>query len=484
MDFHVQLHGPGDLAARIYRSLLEGILEGRLRAGEQLPPSRQLALGLGVSRNTVATAYGRLTAEGFLVGRVGAGTFVSDAIPATGQPRSRNTGHGALTPRPGWTFNPTPTSSQQKVPRYDFRVGLPDPTLFPFDTWRRLVSSELRLNMNDPGTYAEPSGHLGLRKAIARYVGYSRSIRADADDVLITNGTQQSLDLIARVLITPGDIVAVEEPGYPAARALFASLGARVVSTPVDGDGLVVDDLPTRARLVYTTPSHQFPLGTSMSLARRVGLLAWSERHGAAVVEDDYDSEFRFSARPLEPLHSLDTSGRVLYAGTFSKVLLPALRTGFLIVPATLRAPLRAAKQLSDGHGQVVTQAALAKFMDEGQLARHIRKAAHVYAARRAPLMHALEHELDDLLEMLPSVAGLHVCARLRSGETATVDAVVDAAHEHGIAVERLASYCHDTPARAGFVFGYGAISSDHVPDGIQRFTSLLRQQLARLGGP
>ena len=492
MDFHISLAGRGDLTARIYRALRDGIRDGRLRPGDRLPPTRELALSLEVSRNTVATAYERLTAEGFLTGRVGAGTFVSDlgasvssgTAEAAGRvggrtrPRPRGARSAGLRPRAGWTYAPTPTSSQLDVPHFDFRVGIPDPSLFPFDTWRRLVTSELRLRANSPGTYAEPSGHPGLRAAIARYVGYARSVRADADDIIVTNGTQQALDLIARVLISAGDVVAVEEPGYPPARDLFASLGAHVIGVPVDREGLVVERLPAKARLVYTTPSHQFPLGTPMSLARRTALLAWAQRQDAAVIEDDYDSEFRFSERPLEPLQSLDTTGRVLYAGTFSKTLLPSLRIGFLVAPPTLRSALRAAKQLSDGHGQIATQAALARFMDEGQLARHIRKAARAYAARHAAILATLDADLADQLELVPSAAGLHVATRLRSAQSvdgvAVVDAVVAAARGQGIAVESLASYCHDHPAQAGFVIGYGAIRSDSVREGLSRFGALL----------
>lgn len=479
MDFHVTLAGRGDLTARIYRALRDGIRDGRLRPGDRLPPTRELAQRLAVSRNTVATAYERLTAEGFLTGRVGAGTFVTDvgSRRVTGRGPRSNAG---LEPRVGWTHAPAPTSSQQAVPRFDFRVGIPDPSLFPFDTWRRLVTSELRLRANSPGTYAEPAGHPGLRAAIARYVGYARSVRAEPDDIVVTTGTQQALDLIARVLITPGDVVAVEEPGYPPARELFASHGARVVGVPVDPEGMVVDQLPARARVVYATPSHQFPLGTPMSLPRRTALLAWAQRHDAAVIEDDYDSEFRFSDRPLEPLQSLDTSGRVLYAGTFSKTLLPSLRVGFLVAPPSLRSALLAAKQLSDGQGQIATQAALARFMDEGQLARHIRRASRVYAARHAEILATLDADLSDQLDLVPSAAGLHVAALLRRGDgIAVAAAVVTAAGDHGIAVESLAAYCHDEPAQAGFVIGYGAIRSDSVREGLSRFGALLRRETA-----
>ena len=330
MDFHVSLAGRGDLSARIYRQLRDAVLDGRLRAGERLPPTRELARRLAVSRNTVAVAYDRLTADGFLTGRVGAGTYVSGSLPAP-KPRRTPSAHG---PRPKaiWRSLPTPVAAVAETPDYDFRVGIPDAALFPLETWRRLLARELRAAAGFVH-YVDPSGHPGLRAAIARHVGVSRSVRAGADDVLVTQGAQQALDLLCRVLLSPGDRVAVEEPGYRQAKLLFASHGAEVVGVPVDGEGLDVAALPTRTKLVYVTPSHQFPLGTPMSLARRTALLAWAERADAVVVEDDYDSEFRFSDRPLEPLQSLDRGGRVAYVGSFSKTLLPMLRLGFLVAP-------------------------------------------------------------------------------------------------------------------------------------------------------
>lgn len=475
MDLQISLDGDGDLAARIYRALRDGVRDGQLRPGDRLPSTRELARQLGVARNTVGTAFERLTAEGYVEGRVGAGTFVT-GVAATDR-RRRVRPSSALRPREGWTYEPQPTSASQPVPPYDFRVGIPDAGLFPFDTWRRLLTSEVRLQANSPGTYADPAGHRGLREAVARSVGYGRSVRADPDDVLVTSGTQ-ALDLVARVLLTPGDVVAVEEPGYPPARDLLASLGARVVGVPVDDEGLVVDALPERARLVHVTPSHQFPLGTAMSLRRRRALLAWAARRGAAVVEDDYDSEFRFSPRPLEPLHSLDTDGRVLYLGTFSKTLLPALRIGYLVAPPGLRAALRAAKQLTDGHTPVATQAALARFMDEGQLGRHVRRASKAYGERHAMIVSALTGDLADELDLVPSAAGLHVCAWLRRGGPERAERVVAAARREGVVLESLGQYHAGTPIAGGLVIGYGATRSTTVSEGISRLAAVLRRDV------
>jgi GntR family transcriptional regulator/MocR family aminotransferase len=319
---------------------------------------------------------------------------------------------------------------------------------------------------NNPGTYAAPAGHPALRAAIARYLGYSRSLRVAADDVVVTNGAQQALDLVGKVLLRAGDVVAVEEPGYPPARRLFEALGCRVAGVPVDEEGLVVAALPAGCRLVYTTPSHQFPLGRPMGLARRRELLDWARRRPVAVLEDDYDSEFRFSARPLEPLFSLDEAGRVLYAGTFSKSMIPALRTGFLVVPSGLRDAVAAARQLSDGYGSPPLQAALARFIDDGLLARHVRRMGKEYARRHAAISHALS-EISGL-SVVPSAAGLHITALLEKGRTG---AVREAAAKRGLALEDLTGYA---TSQAGFVFGFGAVDPELIDEGMTIFADLL----------
>ena len=483
MDLVIRLDGTGEKTVGVYRALREAIVDGRLPEGHRLPATRVLAADLGVARNSVATAYERLVAEGYLTARVGAGTFVASVHAAAAPVRSRGTpgwatttGSGVrpLRPRPGWTFAPLPTSADLPTPRFDFRTGIPDAQLFPFDTWRRLVAAEVRLRANSPGTYAEPSGHPALRAAIARDRGYGRGVRATAADVLVTNGTQHALDLIGRVLLRRGDVVAVEEPGYPSARRLFASLGARVTGVPVDAEGLVVDAIPGNTRLVYATPSHQFPLGHTMSLARRHALLDWAGRRQAAVVEDDYDSEFRFSARPLEPLYTLDTVSRVLYVGTFSKSMLPTVRTGFVLPPPALREALVAARQLGDGYGQMAVQAALARFIDEGRLARHVRTAAKVYRERHDRIAAALTG--CGQLDVVPSAAGLHVTALLRAGGAARAAKVTAAALARGVAFDDLSQYVQESATlTAGFVFGLGAAGTGSIDAGLAIFTDLVR---------
>lgn len=476
MDVHVSLKGRGDLATRIYRQLLDAVLDGRLQPGGPLPPTRDLARQLEVSRNTVLEAYERLAAEGFLTSRVGAGTFVStESLP---QVQSREAPTGAdLRQRPVWSSLVAPRQVRSAPPLYNFRVGVPDARLFPITTWRRLVARELRPSAIRSANYGDPSGHEGLRAAIARHIGISRAVRAAADDVLVTSGGQQALDLIGRVLIEPGSSVAVEEPGYPAARRLFRSLGARVVGIPVDGEGLRVEAIPKAARLVYVTPSHQFPLGMAMSLSRRAALLAWAERRDGVVIEDDYDSEFRFEGRPLDPIQSLDRAGRVVYVGSFSKVMLPMLRLGFLVAPASLQPALRAAKQLADWSGETPAQAALARFIDDGLLARHIRKAAREYAARRQRIVDVLHRDFASWLDLVPSAAGLHLAARVTLGASVDVGRVVHRAEAGGVAVHALSEFCGESRAQPGLVIGYGAIATTKIDEGLKQIRPVRTRQ-------
>jgi GntR family transcriptional regulator/MocR family aminotransferase len=469
MDLSVDLDARGDRASAIYRALLAAIRSGRLGDGDRLPATRSLARDLGVARNTVATAYERLTAEGFLDSRVGDGTYVTDlAVP---DPTPRRT--GSLQPRRGWTFGPTPVSGNQPAPPHDFRVGIPDAGLFPFDTWRRLVTAELRGGAHSPGTYAPPAGHPDLRAAIVRYLALARGVSAEADDVIVTHGTQQALDLVTRVLIEPGDVVAVEDPGYPFARDLFASHGAQVVPVRVDLEGLVVDEIPERARLVFTTPSHQFPFGPPLSLERRQALLEFADRHRVAIIEDDYDSEFRFTERPLETLQALDRHGRVIYVGTFSKSLVPALRAGYLVAPESLRDALLGARQLADGYGAPAEQVALARFVSDGLFGRHVRRARTTYGERRELVLAGIHGPLAGHLRLVPCAAGLHVTATFADPEVDDA-AVVAAALGVGVAVEALSSYAIGPDVPPGLVFGYGAAVTGSITPGLRSLARLL----------
>ncbi|MFT3700105.1 MAG: PLP-dependent aminotransferase family protein [Kofleriaceae bacterium] len=464
MDLHINLSKRGHLGDEIYRQLRAQIIDGRLPAGTRLPSSRELAERLEVSRNIVIAAFDRLVAEGFAEGRVGAGTYIAE-VAARISRRAPN--RQALVARAPWrvlTVDARPTVEAQ----YDFRLGSPDPTLFPWDAWRSLVARQLHAKRHRH--FADSAGDPALRAAIARHIGASRSVVAGAEDIVITNGAQQALDLVARVLSEPGMTVAIEEPGYPDARIIFELAGAKVVGVPVDREGLDVTKLPPETRLVYVTPSHQFPLGVAMSLPRRTALLAWAEQHRAAIVEDDYDSEFRFDGRPLEPLQSLDRAGRVLYIGTFSKVLQPTLRIGFIVAPASVAPALVTAKRITDSYGPPELQRALAELIDDGAFARHLRKLIRVYRERRDTLVGLIEKHLP--LDLWPAQAGLHVAGHFRDRKVDMVKLQRDALAAN-VAVHTFAPYYQGKP-KSGLAFGYGVIDVKKMPEAIRRLAHLL----------
>ncbi|WP_326569694.1 PLP-dependent aminotransferase family protein [Amycolatopsis rhabdoformis] len=463
MDLHIDLTGRRGHRDEIYRQIREAVLDGRLRDGDALPPTRELAQRLTVSRTTVSAAYERLAAEGFLNARAGAGTFVrSGAAPrptvAAAEPED------GVRPRPEWTAVPPAPRSFGPVAEYDFRSGVPDVRLFPFDTWRRLMSQRLRGSQAELLMYGSPQGDPRLRAGLARHLGVSRNVRVRPEDIVVTTGVQQTVDLVARVLLRPGDRVAVEDPGYPPPRLLMGTLGLRVEGVPVDDEGIVVEQIPAGTRLVYVTPSHQCPLGVAMSLARRRELLDWAERTGAVIVEDDYDSEFRYTGRPLEPLHSLDSRGRVVYVGSMSKVLSPALRVGFLAAPPSLVGALAKAKYLADWHTPALEQAVLADFIDEGGFARHIRRMRKIYRERHDLLVDGLRREFGDVLNPVPAAAGLHL------GATADRDlrGVARSAREAGVRLLSLGDFSVTRPSH-GLLFGYGAIAADRIEPGLRR---------------
>lgn len=476
MELHVTLTGTGDLTAQIYAQLRDAILRGRLAGGDRLPASRDLAARLDVARGTVTAAYDRLLAEELLEARRGAGTFVAPGcVPPPAPEQAGRTG-GAITPRGPWQVPGTPPQLPGAV-AVDFSVGVPDPDLFPLATWRRLVSGALRRGRLSTVTYGD-TGPSRLEEQVARHAGLSRSVSARPEDVVVTAGAQQAVDLVARVLVEPGDVVAVEDPGYTAAARLLETHRARVRGVPVDAEGLVVDALPDTARLVHVTPSHQHPTGAAMSLARRIALLQWASRHDAVIVEDDYDSEFRFADRPLEPLQSLDREGRVVYVGSFSKSLLPALRVGYAVAPPSLSWALREAHRVTAWSGDAVTHEALADFLAEGHHGAHVRRATKVYRERRERLLDALAG-LDEHLDVVPSAAGLHVCAVLRDPALDDV-AIAEQALAAGVFVEPLSTRHREQPVRHGLVLGVGAVPADRVGPGVAVLAACLSRPRRR----
>jgi GntR family transcriptional regulator / MocR family aminotransferase len=455
MDLQLSIIGTRNLTRQIYRQLRERILDGRLKSGDRLPASRELAEELAVARKTVTHVYDLLISEGFLESRRGSGTFVAAGSALRAKRTDVDTSPVEIPER--WNRLSGLLASRRNFP-FDFRVGVPDITQFSFPLWRSLLGSCARQLSKNASTYAEPQGDVSLREAIAKYTGFTRAVVCNSEDVVITNGAQQAFALISYLLIRSGTVVAMEQPGYERARWLFEAHGARIAEVPVDHEGLVVERLPRRAELIYVTPSHQFPLGIRMSLSRRLALLEWAVRHGAAVIEDDYDSEFRFEARPLDSLQSLDQQGVVLYVGTFSKVLFPGVRIGFIVAPKPIRHALVVARQLTDWHGPLLTQATLARFIHEGHLARHIRKMRRIYAERRQELIRCLQESLVESLDLWPNVAGLHIAVSLKRGLSG--DAVAESAMSIGVGVESLGKY--------GLALGYSLIDTGQIKEGVR----------------
>jgi GntR family transcriptional regulator/MocR family aminotransferase len=464
-DLQINLIGRKHVGREIYSQLLESIEQGRLEPGRRLPPTRELARRLKVGRTTVSLAYDRLADEGLLISRVGAGTFVKErrALPASdAKPRE-----SPLRPKQEWvdvpiTFIRTLFANQFE---FDFRTGKPDVSAFPHARWRGLMARHL-----DPskvtGGYGDPAGHPALRTAIARHIWLTRGMNVDPETVTITNGTQQALDLITKILIERGDRVAVENPGYPPAWRLFRSVGARVLPIPLDDEGFTVSALPSDTRLVYVTPSHQFPVGVAMSRERRSALIEWAQQANAVIVEDDYDGEFRFGDRPIEPLRAMDPNGRVIYVGSFSKSALPSLRIGFLITPASLTAAIHAAKYLSDWHTMWAVQGALADFIEEGWYARHVRRMRKEYETRHIAVVKGIDTHFRNLMNVAPSAVGLHICAMAAQLSPGDVHSAVTRAVDVG--VDELSRYSAGQPV-SGLLFGYGAIHAERIDEGLRR---------------
>lgn len=454
------------VTGELYEQLREAIVSGRLPDGELVPPSRELARDLGVSRHTVTSVYGRLVAEGYLTGRAGGGTQVTYGSVATGRRRRPSELCPLPLPDTEYVTPPPPPGG------VDLRIGLPDRGLFPVTAWRRSIVTAAQVA---PAAGGEPAGDPGLRSSIARWIGRSRGIDVDADDVVITNGAQHAVDLLARVFVLPGDRVAYEEPGYAPIRDSLATCGAEIVPIPVDDDGIVVDAIPADVRLVYVTPSHQSPSGATMSLARRRALLDLADRHQMAIVEDDYDSEYRLVDRPLEPLYRLDRHGRVVYVGTFSKTLSPTLRLGFAALPSALSAAVARAAELSGAHPPTIVQEALHHFIADGHLDRHLRHARRVYAERQSVVTSFVDRMVDDgLLAPGPaSHAGLHLSARLPTG---VLEAdVVERCNRRDVVLTSSAHSWIGAPTRQVLLIGFGRSDPSTLERGLAVVHDVLR---------
>jgi GntR family transcriptional regulator/MocR family aminotransferase len=475
--FVLPARGQGARAHELHQQLRSAILDGRLVRGAPLPATRQVAAALGVARNTVVTAYDLLVAEGYAIPRKGAKAVVADiAARRPAKPRHKTKALDDPRLNPIWRTPFLLTSPADDLPARNFRLGVPEHRHFPHDIWRRLSAQSLRGWAKGSFGYARSEGIPELREAIAQHVAFARAVACTRDDVIVTSGAQQAFDLLARLLVTPGHTrVAVEEPGYPPLRAAFTAAGAQLVPLPVDDEGLCVGRLPSDVRVISVTPSHQSPTGVALSLRRRTALLDFARAHGAVIIEDDYDGEFRFGGRPLDALQTLDQDALVFYVGTFSKSLFPSLRKGFVVAPSWARHALITVKQCADSHCDTHTQSVLAAFIRDGHLARHVRRMRPIYAARRKTLLDGLQRELGAWLEPIPSEAGLHLAARIRAPELAST--IIAKARRHAPGAQSTADYSMTSPAEPALAFGYGVIDANDIKAALFRLRQALEER-------
>jgi GntR family transcriptional regulator/MocR family aminotransferase len=473
-----------DFSRRIsmYRQLYEwfrrAILAGQLRPGQRIPSTRNLAAELKVSRIPVSSAYEQLHAEGYLETFVGAGTCVARSIPddalkpaigkiPDGSKVSKSPALRKVSRRMALMRLPEQTWSNKLVA---FRVSLPALEHFPTKVWSKLVNRHLRKSTRQLMAYGDAKGYLPLREAIAEYLGAVRAVRCEPSQVLVTTGSQQGLQLSAQVLLDANDRVWIEEPGYPGARQALMMAGAQLVSVPVDHEGINVAEGIRRApsaHAVYITPSHQYPLGVTMTATRRMQLLNWAMRSGAWIIEDDYDSEYRLEGRPIASLQGLDTDARVIYVGTFSKVMFPALRLGYVVVPKDLVEAFSTARDATDQFSSTLYQAAMTDFIREGHFARHIRRMRMLYMERRTALAGAIHKRMGDKLEVIGAEAGMHLVGLLPP----SVDdgAISKRATEMGISAMPLSSCYAKPPVRGGLILGYGGTDARQIHEGIRK---------------
>jgi GntR family transcriptional regulator/MocR family aminotransferase len=488
----LEIDGEGALHQQVYRGLRGAILAGRLAPATRLPSTRTLARELGVSRNTVLRAYDQLLDEGYVEARLGAGTFIAEVIPDEGLRPERPARDDAVDPAPELGAHPpTPIGLSQVGARivaeapaggvswsirrrnveYDFRYGEPAYLDLPHETWCRLVGRHARRAGTRQLAYGGPLGSPELRSALARYLGRARGVSCTPDQIILTHGSQQAIDLVARVLVDPGDRVAIEEPHYTGISLPLAAAGAESVPIPVDDEGLPTEEIARREPLrgVFITPSHQFPSGGVMPLARRLALLSWAETRGAFVLEDDYDGEFRYEGKPIPSLQSLDRSGTVLYVGSASKLLFPSLRIGWLVVPESLVRAFELAKAFADTGGATLEQRVLAEFIEQGHLERHVRRSRVRHGARRSALKRAVERHLPGVAELRGMPAGLHGVLWVPDLPAAREAELRRRCERRSVGIYPVHPYYTVPPSKAGYLLGYAALSESAIDEGVRR---------------
>jgi GntR family transcriptional regulator / MocR family aminotransferase len=472
------------LHRQLYDELRKAILTGRLKPRTRLPSTRDFAAEMDVSRNTVLSAFSQLLAEGYVEGRIGSGTYVSRLLP---NEMLEVRGNGPSNPpmlagrrplsRRGEVISETVVSVAlaSGLPR-PFRSGVPALDTFPIKAWYRLTARYWRNPPLKLMRYGEPAGYRPLREAIAAYLGAVRAVHCVPDQVIMVSGSQQGLDIAARVLLDPDDAAWVEDPGFHGARAALLAAGARLIPVPVDREGLDVEAgirRGSKARVVYLTPSHQFPLGATLSLARRLALLKWASKARAWILEDDYDSEFRYVGRPLASLQGLDGEGRVIYIGTFSKILFPSLRLGYIVAPTDLIDAFVKARAIVTHASSLIEQAILADFINEGQFASHVRAMRTLYAERQAVVLKEANKELGGLLDLESDEAGMDLIGWLPLG----VDdqAAFRKAATHGVEVTPLSAYSIKRQRRGALRLGYTGYTPNDLRRGVRNLARALR---------
>jgi GntR family transcriptional regulator/MocR family aminotransferase len=480
--------GPGAPGAgrRIYDLLRAQIVDGTLAAGARAPSTRALAADLGVSRTTVTAAYEQLAAEGFLITSTGRAARVASPPAATAPVRNAAGRRGKPAPSLS-AFGcrvagiDMPGLPHAEPARIDFLYGAVASRDFPAQMWRRAYQAELLRHPQQSLYYVPPQGDASLRRALQGYLRRARGLACDAEQILVVHGSQQGIDLCARLLLDPGDAFVFEDPGYLMARRCFEATGAELLAVPADAHGLQTEGLPRddRARLAYVTPSHQFPLGGVLPIGRRLELLQWAQQHRAWILEDDYDGEFRYGQRPIDPLQSIDADGRVIYMGTFSKALSPQLRLGYLVLPAELVPVFRQAKRLADRHAPVLEQRVLASLIDSGAYERHVRRVRRENERRRAALLDAVARHLPDDAQLAGTAAGLHAVLWLPSVRPQDEPGLAAAARSRGVGVYPVSPLFAKPQlgARrrpAGLILGYASLTAEQIDQGMRTLAAAL----------
>jgi GntR family transcriptional regulator/MocR family aminotransferase len=476
----VDRKAPKPIYLQIYEAFRTRIVHGELRPGQLVPSTRQLAYELRVSRFPVLNAYAQLLAEGYFESRVGAGTFIASSLPEDSGGRNSKT-KASLAPG-----SKTISAGASALPQYvqpsgaaglgPFQVGHPELEAFPLKIWSKLAARRARKMLPGDLQYGNVLGLDELRKALAVYLRTSRAVQCEADQIMIVSGSQQALDITARVLLDTDSQVWVEEPGYWLAHHVLKVARCRVVPVPVDQEGLNVRagiELSPKARAAFVAPSHQYPLGVTMSASRRFQLLEWARDACAWIIEDDYDSEYRYESQPISSLQGLDTNSRVIYIGTFSKVLFPALRLGYIVIPPDLVGRFSAVRQSMDLCPSPINQAVLTEFIREGHFARHIRKMRQIYAERRRVLVKELERELHPSCTIVGGEAGMHLTLLINAGLLDTEIAAKAAERKLWLSALSL-SYLGSEP-RQGFILGFGNTRASEIPGAVRLLKKLLK---------